>query len=83
MLLEKDINILEDGLIYLNSKGRRVKKFPRTCLGGFYILEVAYQEFSYGTFQYITPENIRNEVKIKEARQILLAKVIKELTTSN
>jgi len=81
MLLKKDINILEEGLLYINSKGKRVKKFPQTCLGGFYILEAAYQGLFYGTLQYIAPENIRDTVKIKEAREILLAKVIKELTT--
>lgn len=80
MLVEKDINILEEGLIYINSKGRRVKKFPRTCLGGFYTLDAAYKETTYATFQYIAPENIRDKLKIKEARQILLVKVLKELT---
>lgn len=80
MLLEKDINILEEGLFYINSKGNRVKKFPQVCLGGVYILEAAYRCFSYGTIQYISSTNIKNKAKIKEAREIVLAKVIKELT---
>jgi hypothetical protein len=73
------VNILRDEILYINSKGKRVKKIPRTCLGAFYYIDAVYRNFSYSSFLYIAPQNIRDEETIKKTRQTLLDKVLKEL----
>lgn len=80
MVLERDINILRDELLYVNSRGKKVKKLPRECLGAFYYFEAAYKDFLYGTFRYIPPQRINDSAFIKITRQVLLDKVIAELT---
>lgn len=80
MVLERDINILRDQLIYINSRGKRVKRKPRTCLGGFYYLEAAYKHLSYGSFRYVPPQQINDEKIIGQTRQVLMDKVLAELS---
>lgn len=80
MIKEKDINILKEQIRYINSKGKRVKRKPQSCLGAFYIIEAAYKDFIYGSFQYIPGDKIVDKKYLSEARQTLMNKILIELT---
>lgn len=80
MLKESDINILEEHLRYINSKGKRVKRKPDNCLGAFYVMEAGYKDFIYGSFQYIPGHKVTDKKYLDEVRFILLNKILKELT---
>lgn len=78
MIVEKDLNILRDELLYLNSKGKRVKRAPRIIFGAFYFLEVIHEEIMYGETQFIDSSALQmnEELAVKSAREKLVTKVL-------
>lgn len=78
MIEEKNLHILRDELLYLNSKGKRVKRPPRVIFGGFYFLEVIHEEIVYGETIFIDPRAMQSlgDEAVKSARAKLVAKVL-------
>jgi len=79
MVKEKDLNFIQDHLLYINSKGKKVRRLPKKCLGGFYFLEAAYKNLLQGYFGYVPPTLIKDKKAIQACRQGLLNKILKEL----
>lgn len=80
MLEEKDVTIVRDEILFLNSKGKRVKKKPRKCLGAFYFIEAIYNKDVYSTFAFIPPEYSDNKDCHTEVRKNVLTMVLKKLS---
>jgi hypothetical protein len=78
MIEEKDLHILRDELLYLNSKGKRVKRVPKIIFGGFYFLEVIHEEIVYGETQFINPRAMQQfgDEIVSAARKKLLNKIL-------
>jgi len=81
MLKISDINILKEYKIYLNSKGKRVKREPKTCIGAFYHISAGYRNLVYESMFYIPTLDVKNENFIKENREKLMDKILKELSS--
>lgn len=78
MIKEKDLNILRDEILYLNSKGKRVKRAPKVIFGAFYYLEAVYGGIAYGETTLISSKALQadTEGSIKTAREKLLQKIL-------
>lgn len=79
MINEKDVNVITDQLLYVNSKGKRVKRKPRICVGAFYILELGYENQIVEECFFIGPDQLGDEQRIQSARQVLFDKLVKQL----
>jgi hypothetical protein len=77
MLKEKDLNILQDEVLYINSKGKRVKRKPRTCLGALRFFEAAYRDFTFAFFVSIPGHEV-SEAALNKARTFLVEKTLTE-----
>ena len=78
MIKEKDLHILRDELLYLNSKGKRVKRLPKIIFGVFYFLEVIHEEIVYGETQFIDIRAIKQfgDKIVSAARKKLLTRIL-------
>jgi len=53
MVKETQLKIQRDELLYLNSRQKLTRRKPQKCLGGFYYLEVIYEEILYRKCRFI------------------------------
>jgi len=78
MLTEKNLNILKEEIVYLNSKGNRVPRKPFKCIGAFISIEAAFDNLIIAKCQYIHANNIKNKQCLSDARIKIIDSLLKE-----
>lgn len=85
-ILEKDLLILKQSFLYLNSKGKATKRKPKIIKGAFYIFEVEYAQAIYNEKYFVSSEKLKNIKDFKsfknDIHKIVLIKILKDINKS-